>query len=174
MLDLPWDAGLFAAPEQPVIVYTGVEGAAPEVAAPVEVVRLEAPTPTAVLADLRARGVRALACEGGPVLFGALLADGLVDELFLTLVPLLTGEVDAHAGDRGRRPPRARARRAAVGAARGRRAVPALRALACRRRTSTPTPLRAWAVLWGAMALENRPRADVQGAATAAAASTIP
>ena len=94
-LDLPWEAGLFAAPEQPVIVYTGVEGAAPEVAARVEIVRLEAPTPTAVLADLRARGVRALACEGGPVLFGALLADGLVDELFLTLVPLLTGEADA-------------------------------------------------------------------------------
>jgi riboflavin biosynthesis pyrimidine reductase len=75
-----------------VIVYTGVEGAAPDVAAPVEIVRLEIPSPAAALADLRARGVRALACEGGPVLFGALLADGLADELFLTLVPLLTGE----------------------------------------------------------------------------------
>jgi riboflavin biosynthesis pyrimidine reductase len=91
-LDLPWDAGLFAAPEQPVIVYTGVDGAAPDVAAPVEIVKLDVPSPAAALADLRRRGIRALACEGGPHLFGSLLADGLVDELFLTLAPLLTGE----------------------------------------------------------------------------------
>ena len=43
-----------------------------------------------------------------------------------------------------------------------------------RRRAADAAPLRAWAVFWGAMALENRPRANVQGAATAAAASTIP
>jgi riboflavin biosynthesis pyrimidine reductase len=94
-LDLPWDAGLFAAPEQPVFVDTGAEGAAPAVAAPVEIVRLDTPSPAAALADLRARGIRALGCEGGPVLFGALLADGLADELFLTLAPLLTGEDEA-------------------------------------------------------------------------------
>ena len=94
-LDVPWDAGLFAAPEQPVLVYTGAAGAAPAVAAPVEVVRLEDPAPAAVLADLRRRGVRVLLCEGGPRLLGALLAGGLVDELFLTLAPLLTGEPDA-------------------------------------------------------------------------------
>jgi riboflavin biosynthesis pyrimidine reductase len=90
-LDVPWDTGLFAAPEQPVLVYTGARGEAPDVAAPVELVRLEDPTPAAALADLRARGIRALGCEGGPRLFGSLLAGGLVDELFLTLVPLLTG-----------------------------------------------------------------------------------
>ena len=95
-LDVPWDAGLFAAPEQPVLVYTGAGAAVPPVAAPVELVRLEDPSPTAVLADLRRRGVRALLCEGGPHLFGSLLAGGLVDELFLTLVPLLTGERDAN------------------------------------------------------------------------------
>jgi riboflavin biosynthesis pyrimidine reductase len=91
-LDLPWDAGLFAAPEQSVIVYTGADGAAPDVAAPVEVVRLEVPSPAAALADLRRRGIRALGCEGGPHLFGSLVADGLADELFFTLVPILTGE----------------------------------------------------------------------------------
>ena len=91
--DIPWEAGLFAAADQPVIVYTSADaGRAPAVAAPVEVVRLEQCTPAAALADLRARGVRALLSEGGPTLFGGFLAAGLVDELFLTLSPLLTGD----------------------------------------------------------------------------------
>jgi riboflavin-specific deaminase-like protein len=89
-LDLPWEAGLFAAPEQPVLVYTGADGEPPEVRARVEVVRTA--EPAAVLADLRARGVRALLSEGGPTLNRALLAAGLVDELFLTIAPVITGE----------------------------------------------------------------------------------
>lgn len=89
--EIPWDTGLFAAADQPVIVYTGAAGSAPAVAAPVEVVRLDDCTPAAALADLRARGVRALLSEGGPTLFGAFVAAGLVDELFLTLSPLLAG-----------------------------------------------------------------------------------
>jgi 5-amino-6-(5-phosphoribosylamino)uracil reductase len=36
-------------------------------------------------------GVESLLCEGGPMLFGALLRAGLVDELFLTLAPMLAG-----------------------------------------------------------------------------------
>jgi riboflavin biosynthesis pyrimidine reductase len=63
--------------EQPVIVYA------------------DADSPSEALADLRGRGVRSVLCEGGPHLFRALLADGLVDELFLTLAPALTGEPDA-------------------------------------------------------------------------------
>ncbi len=96
-LALPWDAGLFAAPEQPVLVYTaeGAEGEPPETAAPVEIVRLPQPTPAAALADLRKRGVAALLCEGGPTLNSALLGAGLVDELFLTVAPVITGEADA-------------------------------------------------------------------------------
>ena len=101
--DIPWEAGLFAAPEQPVLIYTGGDGSAADVAAPVEVIRLDDPSPAAVLADLRARDVRALLCEGGPTLFRSLLADGLCDELFLTLFPLLSGDVAA-AGYHGRRP----------------------------------------------------------------------
>jgi riboflavin-specific deaminase-like protein len=91
-LDLPWGAGLFKAPEQPVLVYTHSDEDAPDVAAPVELVRLEEATPAAALADLRRRGVRALLCEGGPRLHRSLLAAGLVDELFLTITPLLTGD----------------------------------------------------------------------------------
>jgi riboflavin biosynthesis pyrimidine reductase len=100
-LDLPWDAGLFAAPEQPVLVYSGppapdAEGEEPpETAAPVELVRLPEPTPAAVLADLRARGIAALLSEGGPTLNSAMLAGRLVDELFLTIAPQITGEPDA-------------------------------------------------------------------------------
>ncbi len=93
--EIAWDAGLFAAADQPVIVYTGRGGTPPEVAAPVEVVRLEDPTPRTALADLRARGVRSLLCEGGPTLNSALLEAGVVDELFLTLTPLISGEPDA-------------------------------------------------------------------------------
>ena len=93
--DVPWEAGLFQAPEQPVVVYTGPgAGEPPAVPAPVEVVRLEQPTPAAVLADLRARGVLALLCETGPTLNRALIAERLVDELFLTLAPLLTAAAE--------------------------------------------------------------------------------
>jgi riboflavin biosynthesis pyrimidine reductase len=35
--------------------------------------------------------VRVLLCEGGPTVFGALLREGMVDELFLTVAPKLTG-----------------------------------------------------------------------------------
>jgi riboflavin biosynthesis pyrimidine reductase len=91
--DIPWEAGLFAAPDQPVLIYGPADaGPVPDVAAPVEVVRLGDCTPAAALADLRARGVRALLSEGGPSLFHGLLEAGLVDELFLTLSPLLTGD----------------------------------------------------------------------------------
>ncbi len=91
--DIPWQVGLFQAPEQPVLVYTGpAVGEPPATPAPVEVVRLDDPTPAAALAELRARGVRALLCEGGPRLLRALVADGLADELFLTIAPMLTGD----------------------------------------------------------------------------------
>jgi riboflavin biosynthesis pyrimidine reductase len=104
-LDLPWDAGLFAAAGQPVLICTGSDADPPEVAAPLEVIRLADPSPAAALHELRARGIRALLCEGGPTLFGALLASGLVDELFLTVTPLLTGDADEPAIVEGGRLP---------------------------------------------------------------------
>jgi len=49
-------------------------------------------TPRRVLRELKERfGVRSLLCEGGPLLFAAMLRDAVVDELFLTLAPKLTG-----------------------------------------------------------------------------------
>jgi len=50
--------------------------------------RVELP---ALLRSLREEGVRALLCEGGPTLHGSLQAAGLVDELFLTIAPKLSG-----------------------------------------------------------------------------------
>jgi riboflavin-specific deaminase-like protein len=43
------------------------------------------------LRELHGRGLSQVLCEGGPHLFGALLAADLVDELCLTLSPLLAG-----------------------------------------------------------------------------------
>jgi riboflavin biosynthesis pyrimidine reductase len=52
----------------------------------------------AALAEVHARwGVQTVMCEGGPHLNGALLAAGLVDELFLSLAPKLGGGAGAPA-----------------------------------------------------------------------------
>jgi riboflavin biosynthesis pyrimidine reductase len=52
-------------------------------------------SPQAVLDILRAAGARLVLCEGGPHLFGDLLAARLIDELFLTLAPQIIGRDDA-------------------------------------------------------------------------------
>jgi riboflavin biosynthesis pyrimidine reductase len=46
------------------------------------------------LAILRERGHSLILSEGGPQLFGSLLASSLVDELFLTLSPVVAGRAD--------------------------------------------------------------------------------
>jgi riboflavin biosynthesis pyrimidine reductase len=43
------------------------------------------------LAELSARGLRRIDCEGGPGLFAELIAEDLVDQLCLTIAPLLAG-----------------------------------------------------------------------------------
>jgi len=50
------------------------------------------------VAWLRERGHAQILTEGGPTVFGAMVAAGLVDELFLTFSPLLAGR--AHPDDR--------------------------------------------------------------------------
>lgn len=47
--------------------------------------------PRDLLRVLDEHGVRLVLCEGGPRLFGQLLAAGLIDELFLTLAPQTAG-----------------------------------------------------------------------------------
>jgi riboflavin biosynthesis pyrimidine reductase len=88
--ELPWEAGLFAAPGQRVLVYTRAGGSVPDLPADVELVPED--DLRSVLADLRARGIERLLCEGGPTVNRALLDAGLLDELFLTLSPVVSGE----------------------------------------------------------------------------------
>lgn len=54
--------------------------------------------PAVAVETLRAGGHELILCEGGPLLFGELVDSGLVDELFLTLSPILAGH--GHAGTR--------------------------------------------------------------------------
>jgi riboflavin biosynthesis pyrimidine reductase len=92
--NVPTAIPLFAEPEARIVIFSAQAIAPLRCAAQVELVRLEPDVPalTAALGRLRHdHGVRSLLCEGGPTLFGALLREGLVDELFLTLVPKLTG-----------------------------------------------------------------------------------
>ncbi|MGH2929821.1 MAG: dihydrofolate reductase family protein, partial [Solirubrobacteraceae bacterium] len=51
--------------------------------------------PAVAIETLRAGGHELILCEGGPLLFGQLVDAGLVDELFLTLSPVLAGHGDA-------------------------------------------------------------------------------
>ena len=50
---------------------------------------------TAALAVLRERGCSIVLSEAGPSLFGSLLASRMVDELFLTVSPLLAGRAES-------------------------------------------------------------------------------
>lgn len=92
--DVPADIPLFDEPEARVVVFTATEIDLAGARAQVEVVRLDPGELTfvTVMRQLRAEhGVRSLLCEGGPTLFGALVREGVVDELFLTLAAKLTG-----------------------------------------------------------------------------------
>jgi riboflavin biosynthesis pyrimidine reductase len=98
---------LLAEPRTRIQLYTESEAAAPAPGAQIETERF-APGTLSLAAALghlrRERGVRLLVAEGGPTLLRRLLADGLVDELILTLAPLLVagdgpGVVDGPALD---------------------------------------------------------------------------
>jgi riboflavin-specific deaminase-like protein len=92
--DVPLDIPLFEEPAARVVVFTPSELDASALAADVDVVALDPGelTLTTMMRRLRSSyDVRTLLCEGGPILFGALLQEDLVDELFLSLAPKLTG-----------------------------------------------------------------------------------
>jgi riboflavin-specific deaminase-like protein len=97
-LELPADLPLLSEPAAHVVILTPSEGSVGEVAAHVEYVRAGRGSVCSLataLAELHARfSVRTLLCEGGPRLNHDLLRAGLVDELFLSLAPMLAGGDD--------------------------------------------------------------------------------
>jgi riboflavin-specific deaminase-like protein len=92
-LDLPWDAPLFTAGWGRVLIFTYSDADPPPTATKLRVERHEGAVDLAhALSQLRSeRGVRALLCEGGPVLHAQLIDAGLADELFVTHAPKLAG-----------------------------------------------------------------------------------
>jgi riboflavin biosynthesis pyrimidine reductase len=92
-LALPVDeAPVFDEPGVPVLAF-GEEGAGapPAVGSDFDYALLPAPlTLAAVLAALTARGLTGVLCEGGPTLLRRLVAEGALDDLLLTVSPLLS------------------------------------------------------------------------------------
>jgi len=93
-LDLPWDAPLFTDGGEVLLITAEPDAEPPATATPVEVVREpdgRVDVPAALRRLREERGVRALLCEGGPHLHSQLQAEGVADELFLTIAPKLVG-----------------------------------------------------------------------------------
>jgi riboflavin-specific deaminase-like protein len=92
--DIPTSIPLFADPASRVLLFTPSDLDTSGLEAQVDVVRLDPGelTLTTMMRRLRsAYDVHSLLCEGGPTLFGALLQEDVVDELFVSLAPKLTG-----------------------------------------------------------------------------------
>jgi len=91
---IPFEIPLFAEACSRVVIYTPVTTVVPDSAADVTTHEIP-PFKDELLGVLRSlrreHDVRSLLCEGGPTLFNSMLAQDLVDELFLTLAPALVG-----------------------------------------------------------------------------------
>ena len=93
-LELPVGAPLMQDPESRIVVLTNSDREPPECGAQLIVERIPGPDLDLAVGVERLRsvhGVRAMLHEGGPTLLAAMLEPGLVDELFLTLSPMLVG-----------------------------------------------------------------------------------
>jgi riboflavin-specific deaminase-like protein len=94
-LELPADLPIFAEPDQRIVILTGAEHELEGVKAQVDYLRAGDDL-RLLAAKLREDyGVRSVLCEGGPTLNAHLLGAGLVDELFLSLYPLIAGGGEA-------------------------------------------------------------------------------
>jgi riboflavin biosynthesis pyrimidine reductase len=71
---------------------TKLDGRLPEEATAVALGAETTIDPVAVVGELLERGCRAILCEAGPHTHGDLLTHGVVDDLFLTISPLLAGD----------------------------------------------------------------------------------
>jgi riboflavin biosynthesis pyrimidine reductase len=98
-LELDFDAPVFAEadPESPTIVLTSASAPADRVRAAeghaeVVIAGEDQVDPAAAMAALGARGARIVLCEGGPTLLGGLVAADALDELCLTIAPVMGGD----------------------------------------------------------------------------------
>ena len=93
-LDLPVQIPLFRDPATEILLFTWSTAPVPSPGAQISVVRMD-PADMSLASVLRAArerfGIRSIVFEGGPRLFGALLTEDLVDELFLTIAPVFAG-----------------------------------------------------------------------------------
>jgi riboflavin biosynthesis pyrimidine reductase len=92
-LEVPVEVPLLHEPGVRILVHTESSALAPELGAELEVVRCGAGELTlpGVLAELGERGVRGVLCEGGPTLLRELIAQGGLDDLLVTVAPLVVG-----------------------------------------------------------------------------------
>jgi riboflavin biosynthesis pyrimidine reductase len=92
-LELPVEVPLLHEPGVRILVHTESSAQQPEVGAELEVLRCAPGTLTLadVLADLGARGVRGVLCEGGPTLLREMIAQDVLDDLLVTIAPLAVG-----------------------------------------------------------------------------------
>jgi riboflavin biosynthesis pyrimidine reductase len=95
-LRLDFESRYFVEATQPPIVVTCAEAPAERLLAAQKVATViiageRVVSPAAMVDALVGRGYRKLLCEGGPTLLGAVAADGVLDELCLTIAPMLVG-----------------------------------------------------------------------------------
>jgi riboflavin biosynthesis pyrimidine reductase len=95
-LRLDFGSRYFVEATQPPIVVTCADAPADRLLAAQKVASViiageRAVSPAAMVEALVSRGYRKLLCEGGPTLLATVAADGVLDELCLTIAPMLVG-----------------------------------------------------------------------------------
>jgi riboflavin biosynthesis pyrimidine reductase len=95
-LDLPWDEPLFSDSTLPVIVVTSESADTRQLAvandhAQVWQIGATSVDLRAMVSALHERGLRRLVCEGGEALLDGLVREELVDEMDVTISPMLAG-----------------------------------------------------------------------------------
>jgi riboflavin-specific deaminase-like protein len=90
-LDLPADLPILNEPDQRVVIATGSDASLPDLGPQVEYVRVGDDLPRLMAYLNEVHGVRTVLCEGGPTLNSHLFAASLVDELFLSFSPKVSG-----------------------------------------------------------------------------------
>src|SRR4051812_44120707 len=90
-LDLPADLPLLQQQGQKVIIATGADAILQGTQADIEYLRVGDDLPLLLTKLREEHRVHSILCEGGPTLNSHLFAAGLVDELFLTLSPKVSG-----------------------------------------------------------------------------------